>query len=429
MNFSDAERVARVLEKLGFERTENLDEADLFLIFSCVVRQKAEDRIFGEIEKLTEWKSAKSGRRIGLTGCAVRRTSDRESARKDAFLRRAPKLDFTFQIAESEKLPELLAAETTNYKLQTTNYLEIDPARRNRRQVFVPISTGCDNFCSYCVVPYARGREISRDPTDILAECERAVANGAREITLLGQNVNSFRKKSGAFADLLDRVAAIPNLRRVRFTSSHPKDFDESVIAVLARNPNIERHLHLPAQHGDSEILARMNRNYSAAEYLELLAKFREKLPNASVTSDFIVGFPGESEKNFGNLLEFYERADFDFAFLAQYSPRLETPAATFPNQIAPAVKKERFEKLNNLILTTTARKLAKIKNRTLEVLVEKCGCHSRESGKQEKNKICAGRSSEFFAVKFPGAENLVGEFVKIKITRPREVELFGEIR
>ena len=187
------------------------------------------------------------------------------------------------------------------------------------------------------------------------------------------------------------------------------------MIAVISKNPNIERHLHLPAQHGDDAILRRMNRNYSAADYLELLAKFRGKLPDASVTSDFIVGFPGETDEQFENLLKFYERADFDFAFLAQYSPRPETPAATFPEQISPAVKKKRFEKLNKLILATTNRKLKKWENRTVEVLVERCA-----GGK------CAGRSTEFFAVKFPGAENLVGEFVRVKITKAREVELFG---
>ncbi|MFH0834322.1 MAG: tRNA (N6-isopentenyl adenosine(37)-C2)-methylthiotransferase MiaB [Patescibacteria group bacterium] len=421
MNYADAERVARILADLNFERTENLDEAELVLLFSCSVRQKAEDKIFGELQKFAEWKSEKpersnlpAGRQVGLTGCLIRQTSSQNSRKKDSLLRRAPSLDFVWKIEESGKLDEFLAEAPLE---KFADFLEIEPARQNRRQVFVPIMTGCDNFCSYCVVPYARGREISRDPEEILAECVKAVKNGAREITLLGQNVNSFQKKKGAFAKLLEQVAQIPGLRRLRFTSSHPKDFDESVIAVMARNANIERHLHLPAQHGDDAILRQMNRHYSAKQYLELIGKFRAQLPTASVTTDLIVGFPGETDAQFENLLNFYRKADFDFAFIAKYSPRPETPAAKFANQISAEVKKSRFDKLNKFVIATTKKKYAKLKGQVLDVLVEKCA-----------NGVCEGRSAEFYLVKFAGAENLIGAMVKVKITQPREVELFGEI-
>lgn len=435
MNFADAERVARILEKLDFERTENLNEADFVLIFSCVVRPKAEDKIFGELEKLKKWKSAKNGRKVGLTGCAIRRTSSQNSEKKDAFLRRAPILDFVWKIENSSKLPELMETryiasphpKTHHSKLKP--FFSVQPKRDNKAQVLVPISTGCDNFCSYCIVPYARGREISRDESEILTECEKAVKNGAREITLLGQNVNSFQKKKGSFAKLLAKVAAIPNLHRIRFMSSHPKDFDESVIDVMAANENIERHLHLPAQHGDDEILKKMNRKYSAEHYLKLIKKFRAKLPDASVTTDLIVGFPGETDEQFENLLKFYKKANFDFAYFAKYSPRPETTAAGFENQIPEVVKKKRFEKLNSLVVTTTARKYKKLKNKVFEILVEKTECHPRADGDPKKEKvICEGRSSEFYLTKFEGNEKLVGKLVKIKITKPREVELFGEI-
>ncbi|MFA6458634.1 MAG: tRNA (N6-isopentenyl adenosine(37)-C2)-methylthiotransferase MiaB [Patescibacteria group bacterium] len=434
MNYADAERVAQVLAKLDFVRTENLAEAELVLLFSCAVKQKAEDKIFGELEKFAQWKAAAPGRQIGLTGCVVRQTSDQATVRKDQFLRRAPSLDFVWRIEDSEQLPEFLAGteglKSTNYKLPTTSFLSIEPLRQNQRQVLVPISTGCDNFCSYCIVPHARGRELSREPEEIITECEKAVRNGAREITLLGQNVNSFQKKPGAFAELLQRVAAIPKLQRLRFMSSHPKDFDASIIDVMAAQENIERHLHLPAQHGDNEILRKMNRNYTAEKYLGLLEKFRAKLPHASITSDFIVGFPGETEAQFENLLKFYKQADFDFAFFSQYSPRPDTAAATFPNQIPASVKKERFARLNQLVVATTAQKFARLKNQTVEVLVEKCNCHSPENGNPEKNEscICEGRSSEFYLTKFAGDAKLIGELVKVKITQPREVELFGEI-
>jgi len=186
---------------------------------------------------------------------------------------------------------------------------------------------------------------------------------------------------------------------------------------VMAANKNIERHLHLPAQHGDNEILRKMNRNYSVEKYLDLLQKFREKLPTASITTDLIVGFPGETEENFENLLSFYQKANFDFAFFSQYSPRPETAAATFENQIPAILKKERFRKLNDLVITITTQKLMKMKNKTLDVLVEKC-----------RNGFCEGRSSEFYLVKFEGDEKLVGEIAKVKVIQPREVELFGEI-
>ncbi|MFH0776360.1 MAG: tRNA (N6-isopentenyl adenosine(37)-C2)-methylthiotransferase MiaB [Patescibacteria group bacterium] len=414
MNYADAERVGRILENLDFARTENLDEAELVLLFSCSVRQKAEDKIFGELQKFAEWKSAKPGRKIGLTGCLIRRTSSQNYAKKDRILNRAKVLDFVWKIEESGKLGEFLEEARSG---KFAEFLTIEPERRNKFQVFVPIMTGCDNFCSYCVVPYARGREISRDPEDILAECAKAVKNGAREITLLGQNVNSFQKKKGAFAKLLEQVAQIPGLRRLRFTSSHPKDFDESVIDVIAANENIERHLHLPAQHGDDAILRQMNRHYSAEKYLELIGKFRAKIPGAAVTTDLIVGFPGETDAQFENLLNFYRKADFDFAFIAKYSPRPETPAAKFVNQISAEVKKSRFDKLNELVIATTKKKYAKLKNQVLDVLVEKCA-----------KGVCEGRSAEFYLVKFVGAENLVGAMVKVKITQPRKVELWGEI-
>ena len=423
MNYADAERVAQVLDELGFERTEKLSEAELILLFTCSVRQKSEDKVFGEIENLKTWKAQKPERKIGLTGCMVRQTSSQNSEKRDPLLHRSKALDFVWRIEDSSQLEKLLAAH--NSQLATRNFFSIQPKHNNKTQVLIPISTGCDNFCSYCIVPHARGREISREPDEIIKECEKAVKNGAIEITLLGQNVNSFQKKKGApalsggerFAKLLEKVAAIPKLARLRFMSSHPKDFDATVIDVMAEHENIERHLHLPAQHGDDEILRRMNRKYSAEHYLGLIKKFRAKLPDASVTTDFIVGFPGETDEQFANLLEFYKKADFDFAFFAKYSPRPETAAASFPDQVPEKVKKERFAKLNSLVVATTTKKYKQLKNKLLEVLVEKC-----------TKGMCEGRSSEFYLTKFEGDKDLIGKIVKVKITQPREVELWGEL-
>ncbi len=415
MNYSDAERVASVLENLGWCQTTKIEKANLVLLFTCSVKQKAEDKVFGFLDNLVVWKSKKSDRCIGLTGCMVRRSSDRNAVKKDALLRRNTLLDFVWRIEETAQLPKFLGE---NGCLAIKNYFSIPPTHSNPAQVFVPISTGCNNFCSYCIVPHARGREFSRDEKEVLAECEAAVRKGATEITLLGQNVDSYKKQKGAFAKLLARVAAIPKLGRLRFSSSHPKDFDGSVSEVMAKFGNIERHLHLPAQHGDDEILRRMNRGYTSREFLERVAKFREKNPKSSLTTDLIVGFPGESDEQFENLLNFYHEVNFDFAFFSKYSPRRGTPAATFENQIAERIKKERFRKLNELVVTTTTRKYLKLKNKTFEVLVEKC-----------VDGICEGRSSEFYLTKFKGTKNLVGKIVRVRITQPREVELFGEAK
>jgi len=446
MNYSDAERIASVLNSEGWQCAEDLAEADAVFLVTCSVRQKAEDKAFGLLQNLKKWKAEKNGRKVGLTGCMVRRTSSRTDAKKDTLLRRSDVLDFVWRIEDSAKLPKLLGFQlSTNYQLSvvnpvelpTTNYFSIQPTRQNPAQVSIPIMTGCDNFCSYCIVPHARGREVSRSEEEILAECAEAVRNGAIEITLLGQNVDSFQKTRGAFAKLLAKVAAIPNLKRLRFSSSHPKDFDESVIAVMAANENIERHLHLPAQHGDDEILKKMNRNYTAKHYLSLVEKFREKNPHSGITTDLIVGFPGESEEAFENLLNFYRAANFDFAFFAKYSPRPNTTAANLLDDVGLKLKAERWHRLNDLMIATTSKKYAKLKNKTLEVLVEKANRHSletcpHESGEREsrKNKrcICEGRSSEFFLIKFEGGENLIGKLVNVKTTQPREVELWGEI-
>jgi len=418
MNYSDAERTTTILKKHGWSSTAKLETANVVLLFTCSVRQKAEDRVFGELKKLKKWKSKQADRQIGITGCMIRQTSHRDSPEQDKLLKRSSLVDFVWKIENTSQLPKLLGKNTLMLSpKKAQSYFTIPPIPRNTTQVLVPIMTGCDNFCTYCIVPYARGHEISRPEEEILTECRQAVKNGAIEITLLGQNVNSFQKKRGSFAKLLKKIAQIPHLQRVRFISSHPKDFDESVIETMQKFPNIERHLHLPAQHGDDEILQRMNRGYTTTKYLNLIAKFREKLPSASITTDLIVGFPGETDENFQNLLNFYRKAQFDFCFLSKYSPRIGTPAAIFPNQISLKKKAERWHILNKLVISTTHQKYLKLKNKTFDILVEK-----------HYEGICRGRSSESFLVKFHGQSNLVGKIVHVKITHPRDVELFGKI-
>lgn len=431
MNYADAQRLAAVFEKLGWKEGKEEDNSDCVILVTCSVKKKAEDRAFGLLKDLAEWKKQKSGRLVGLAGCMVRLTSSQTDSKKDPLLRNHPVLDFVLRAEDAPKLGELLVPAQpglrNNPELtpdeKIVAFFKIKPAFHKSSKLeaksskLIPIMTGCDNFCSYCIVPYARGRERSRPAEDVVQECTAAVAAGALEITLLGQNVNSYQKTPGAFAALLRKVAEIRGLRRLRFMSSHPKDFDESVIQVMKKYPNIERHLHLPIQHADNEILEKMNRKYTAGEYLAKLKKFREVLPEASITTDLIVGFPGETEKAFANLLKLYKKADFDFAYFSQYSPRPGTAAFRMKDDVGRKEKSARWHALNNLVVSTTAKKYKKYKDKTLEVLVERCS-----------QGICLGRSSEFCLTKFKGSKDLIGKIVKVKITQPREVELWGEL-
>ena len=421
MNYADAERIEAVLAATGWGKSKTADDADLYLFVTCSVKQKAEDKVFGFLRDLSKWKTEKPGRHVGLTGCMARLTSNRASAKQDALLSRSKSLDFVFRIEDTAQLPDLLsgalqpaAPEDEEYYRR---YLNLSPKRTRSFQALIPISKGCDNWCSFCIVPTTRGREASRPQAEILAECKKAIADGAIEITLLGQNVDSYMKLSAAFAELLDAVAKLPGLQRLRFTSSHPKDTVEAVMDVMAANPNIERHLHFAAQHGDDEVLRQMNRGYTAAEFLAKVRMFREKVPGASVTTDIIVGFPGETEQAFENLKQFYRDAAFEFAFVSRYSPRPGTISAEkMPDDVSRELKAARWEEMNEILKEITGARYAALQDQTLDVLVESC-----EAG------VCVGRSSEMFLVKFPGKAELIGTIVPVKIKLPRTVELLGE--
>jgi tRNA-2-methylthio-N6-dimethylallyladenosine synthase len=414
MNYSDAERVETVLGLADWQRTENPAEADFYAFVTCSVRQKAEDRVLGLLRELREWKAAKEGRKLGLTGCMARQTSTRADAEPDALLQQCAELDLVWRIEDTARLPELLGGGQTVYG---KSYFSIMPARASQRQVWVPIMTGCDNWCTYCIVPVTRGREVSRPEAEILAECRAALESGAVEITLLGQNVNSYQKDKKAFARLLAQVAELPGLRRLRYTSSHPKDWDTELLAVTAAYPVIAKHLHLPAQHGDDEILRRMNRNYTSAEYLALLEQIRAKIPEMNITTDLIVGFPGESAAQFAKLVEFYRAAEFGFGYLSRYSVRRGTAAAELPDQVPQAVKAERWHTLNAVMKEYAAKEHEKAADKTLQVLVE-----GSKAGK------LLGRSDEYYLVKAAGDAKLVGQIVPVRITQTKTLELHGEI-
>lgn len=422
MNHADAERVSSVLTATGWTETKEAKEADLYIFVTCSVRQKAEDRVFGLLEVLADWKQARAGRQIAITGCMARLTSNRTSTKPDPLLRRCPLLDLVWRMTDTHLVPDLLGAKLAPTAPSDDEYYKhffaINPERKNPVSALIPIMTGCDNWCTYCIVPVTRGREVSRPQAEILTECRKAVAGGALEITLIGQNVDSYQKSSEAFAELLAEVARIPNLRRVRFMSSHPKDISPAVMDVMAAHPTIERHLHLAVQHGDNAVLERMNRGYTAAEFLKKIRLFRKKVPGATVTTDIIVGFPGETPAAFKKLVKFYKQAAFDFAFISRYSPRRGTASAKlWKDDVPREVKAARWNELNQLLLTTTNQLLQKRIGQTLEVLVER-----------SENGLCSGRSSEFIFTKFLGTPDLIGTIQPVKINLAKEIELVGKI-
>ncbi|MDP2736614.1 MAG: tRNA (N6-isopentenyl adenosine(37)-C2)-methylthiotransferase MiaB, partial [bacterium] len=330
MNKSDSERLASVLEKQGYKKTINKYRADLVVINTCGVRQMAEDRIYGLIPEIKR-KNKKA--KIILTGCLVNRKDVRQRLKKyvDEWM---------------------LITEMTNDKCQK-DYLKIKPKYESAFSAFVPIGNGCNNFCSYCVVPYARGQEIYRPAKDILAEVKNLVKKDYKEIILIAQNVNSYKSGKVDFADLLKQVNNIKGDFWIRFITSHPKDMSNKLIKVIANSKKVCHHIHLPAQSGDDEVLRAMNRKYSIKHYLSLIKKIRKAMPDASVTTDIIVGFPGETKKQFNNSAKLMREVKFDLAYIVRYSPRPGTAAFKMVNNVLKAEKKIREEKLMQILRKT----------------------------------------------------------------------------
>lgn len=338
MNKSDSQRIARVLEGSGYKPAPTEVEADLIVVNACSVRQSAVDRIYG---KLKLWQ----GRRIFITGCLL--PQDREKLAK--------KVDLIFNIKDLPKLAKLICPKTKRLAIDDKDYLKIPPLLpithyslpRHKCEAFVPIMTGCDNFCSYCVVPYTRGREYSRKEKEIISEVKNLVERGYEEITLLGQNVNSFKP---SFVELLKKLVKLPFDFKIKFLTSNPWDFSDDLIELIAKEPKISQEIHLPVQSGDDEILKKMNRKYTRKEYLNLVKKLRKSLPNLSLSTDLIVGFPGETKKAFENTVSLCQKAKFDKAYISCYSPRPQTAAYKLKDDVPLSEKKRRWKILNELI-------------------------------------------------------------------------------
>lgn len=430
MNHSDSERVAQVLERAGFKQTED-EDSDLLVVNTCSVRQKSEDKAYGF---MTNEKRAHKNLKIAVTGCMVRQTGDKATSH-DELLRYDP-IDLVFRIEDTARIPKLLESHFPDHNFDVfaetfgtgsiENYFNIVPKVENRVQVFVPIMQGCDKFCTYCIVPYTRGRELSRPLEEVVTECQTHVENGAIEITLLGQNVNSYRdgeKGEKCFAELLRRVDALHELglSRVRFTSAHPQDFTDDVIDTLAQMKTRCPYIHLPVQHGSNTTLRAMNRNYKVEKYFDIIKKIRTAMPDTTLATDIIVGFPGETEAEFAELCEFAHQMKFDFSYTAIFSPRKHTPAARMEDDFIPIEeKKRRYHEFDKVIKQYAFANRAKYVGQTLEVLVEK----SEPVGDGLYKNM--GRSREFFEVWFVAGRPLRGKEVPVLIEEQKGYVLHG---
>lgn len=421
MNVGDSEIVVSIMQREGYVYTERLDEADVILINTCSIRDNAEQRIWGRLAEMKRYRRAKPGLVVGIIGCMAERLKERlldgptgvdVVAGPDAYR------DLPHLVREAEA-----GGKGVNVLLSTEEtYAEIAPVRLDRNGVsaFVAIMRGCNNFCSYCVVPYTRGRERSRDPQTIVDEARTLFGNGYREVTLLGQNVNSYRAGEVDFPELLRRVAAISPLLRVRFATSHPKDMSDRLLEVMAATPNICRAIHLPAQSGATSMLERMNRKYTREWYLGRVAVIRRLMPDCAITTDLIAGFSGETEEEHLQTLSLMREVGYDFAYMFKYSERPGTFAQKhLPDDVPDGVKSRRLQEIialqNELGHASNLRDVG----REFEVLVEG---ESRRDAKQ-----LSGRTSQNKVVVFDRGTHRVGDYVRVRITGCTPATLFGE--
>jgi len=413
MNESDSERIAAVLEKIGYPKAQKIDGTDLIVVNMCSVRQSAVDRIFGLCQKFAKLKSQNSKLKTILTGCILK--EDRKKFAK--------KFDLILDIKDLPNWPKLEKLKTQNAKRKTIsrfkNYLVIKPKRSNNFSAFVPISNGCNNFCSYCVVPYVRGPLVCRDYKEILREIKDAIEKGSKEIWLLGQNVNRYRSKSKTinFAKLLKMINDIPGNFWLRFTSPHPSDFSNELIETMAKCEKVTPYLNLPVQSGDNKVLKRMSRPYTVEQYKNLVKKIREKIPGICLSTDVIVGFPGETKKQFENTVKLFKQIKFDMAYIAKYSPRNGTMAAKMKDNVSHQEKEKRYNLLTESLKRTALEKNKKYIGKIIKVLAT-----------EKKNDFLIGKSFHYKTVKFKGLKNLIGRFVKVKIIEADFFDLKGKL-
>lgn len=425
MNDFDSEVMAGLLEGMGYERTGDMRQADVVLINTCCVRETAENKVWGLLGTLKRVKEHRPDMIIGVAGCMPQ-----QAGVADEICRRFPHVDLVFGTHNRHELPRMIEEVRANRRPVHEVWEKVDavpeglPVRRESGlRAWVPIIFGCNNFCTYCVVPYVRGRERSRRPGDIIAEVRDLVARGYREVTLLGQNVNSYGKDlpDGVdFADLLARLDRVEGLWRIRYTTSHPRDFSDKLIDTIARSKKVCEHFHLPAQAGSNLILKAMHRGYTREYYLGLVERIRRAVPGASITTDLMVGFPGETEEDFADTLDLVRRVRYDQAFTFIYNPRSGTPAAGLPGQVPREVKSRRIQELVALQKEISLELNRALVGRTVEVLVE---------GPSETNPaLFAGRTRTNKTAVFPGPGELVGRLVAVTVTAAHLTHLEGQV-
>ena len=425
MNEYDSDKMADVLGAAqGYVPTQNVDEADLILFNTCSVREKAQEKVFSDLGRIKHLK--KKGVQIGVGGCVA----SQEGAE---IIKRAPYVDVVFGPQTLHRLPEMLnARKALNVPQVDIRFPEIEkfdhlpPAKVEGASAFVSIMEGCSKYCSYCVVPYTRGEEVSRPFEDVLVEVAGLADQGVKEVTLLGQNVNAWRAPMGDstdtadFATLLAYVADIPGIERLRYTTSHPNEFTPSLIAAYDQIPKLVSHLHLPVQHGSDRVLMAMKRGYTAMEYKSTVRKLRAIRPEMSMSSDFIVGFPGETEDDFGKMMKLIDDIGFDNSFSFIFSPRPGTPAANLTDDTPHDTKLRRLQHLQATINTSMARISASRVGTAQRILVE--GVSKRDSGE------LMGRTECNRVVNFAGPPHLVGQLIDVNITETRTYTLRGEV-
>ena len=432
MNARDSEKLAGVLEEKGLKETIDEYEADIVIFNTCTVRENANQRLYGHIGQLKQSYLKNKNKIIGICGCMMQEQDEVEKIKS-----KYPQVRLIFGTHNIDEFADLIdeVIESNNKVIRVydkSNNIEKDlPSKR----VFdfkcgINIMFGCNNFCTYCIVPYVRGRERSRDVDSIINEIKKVVDDNVIEVMLLGQNVNSYSGKSSSlyrfrdnnsvsFPELLDEVAKIEGLRRIRFMTSHPKDLSDELIEVIKKNKNVCRHIHLPVQSGSDDILKAMNRHYDREHYLQVIKKIRENIEDVGISTDIIVGFPGETEKDFEDTLSLIDEVSYDAVFTFEYSKRTGTKAAAMDNQVPENIVKDRFNRLLKVVENNSGKNVEKYVGRVMEVLVE---------GEDKVNGKLTGRLSNNYLVHFNAEKSLIGKIVNVRLVKSCKFYFEGEI-
>ncbi len=420
MNVSDSEIVSSILLKNGFILADSINVADIIIFNTCSVRKHAEDRVIGRISNEMSRKQINPELKIGVIGCMAQRLGERMKSFSDG-------VDFVVGVDRYRELPSIIANSFQNgvFRAEITSddielYSEFKPLRKDDLNAFITIMRGCNNFCSYCIVPYLRGRERSRPVDDILEEAYQAGLDGCKDVTLLGQNVNSYNCKGVVFSDLLCRLNDIETIERIRFVTSHPKDLSNTLVDTMASCSKVCEHVHLAMQSGDDHILRAMNRGYTYSQYLSKVRYLRDIIPDIAITTDLIAGFPGESEEQFSNTLMAMQEIQFDFAFMFKYSAREGTSAFSLCDNVPEKLKLDRLDRMITLQNDITLQKYRAKIGKTEEVFVEKISKKSSEE--------LSGKTRDYKIVVFPGHTDMIGTFQKVEIVSATGWTLKGKL-